>query len=1126
MIQEYRFNGLMNKDDGDEFIGKGQHKYANNLRFYGGQEGLRAENIKGLTQIPYTLPAGDNQCIGSFYDPVRQRIIWFNYNSNGRNGIYQYIIETGVASELLVCFTDSVDDILEFSPNFPIPSVVLIYTTEDDGDILHWTDRLNRPFKLNLKDAEENLYGAEWLQDYLTVNRQTPQLAPSCTYSDDASVSINNLRSKLYQFRYRFWYKDNTKSTWSTYSKLFTPANPDDLATNVDPTKNNRIDVTLTTGGEDCTKIEIAFRQSIVNTFSDCFLIPALDKDELSIDDNTTYTYQFYNDGAYTPLDPKETNLLWSNVPQLANTMELLNGNVIIYGATTEGYDYDEVQNITVEVTLIDNPDASALYILSYLSGRNWVFMFLGNPEAGDIIILYVTLVFANGNPDANYSYGYAVQAGDDAEDVSLAFIALINASPDLVHATQRTDSNGTSGILIIGDNAFDVVQAEQDPEITYINPDPAIDDISIAMFHPLSRYKIGRVYFDEFDETNGVVTNADLDIITPEVNTTSQTQMTIPQIHIEVNDQPPIWAKSFSWVFTNSLTYQTTLYTVSCQTLQDGNFGYLNITNQQNNENKYPQYSYLNGDRVRVIGQFGSAVTLVDVPIVDFVTDPTILGVVTVGIFLKVPFDATVMASWGVGQPRWTIEIYTPTQNTSEDSQIYWEVGERYLVLNPYTADRAHQGMVQDQVVGVQPAIYNFIRGDFYIRTRKLQLNANLTDTQTVWIIDQSVSDQYPSRVKNNGRPYVIDKSAKNDYYMTRSRWSQSYFQNTNINQTNIFYPEDLDEIDRAKGDIQRFKTRERILRVFQNRGCGQYGVYARFIQNNQGQNELVTTNEIITTNNIQYYLGEFGVGDQFTGLVSATMQDYFVDPVRGYQIRLSQDGITPISELYKGQFYIRNLLTPYNKTYLRSDGSIARILGTYNFFDEEYITVLQGGTNNGSTIDSYAFSFNERRNGYCSFFDYNTLEWITCAEDTLYMWKNGELWVQDNETRCNFFGVQYDAEIQVPFNDNLYQKKSWQSIIELGNTTWECPEIYSNVNTYTGQRQETNAGEREFTTYEGMATASVKRDRFSRGGKTNGSFMKGNYLIVTLKKDDASALTYLDSVTAVFVDSPLNRT
>ena len=54
--------------------------------------------------------------------------------------------------------------------------------------------------------------------------------------------------------------------------------------------------------------------------------------------------------------------------------------------------------------------------------------------------------------------------------------------------------------------------------------------------------------------------------------------------------------------------------------------------------------------------------------------------------------------------------------------------------------------------------------------------------------------------------------------------------------------------------------------------------------------------------------------MGTQYSSLVSCKNTDYFVDPVRGYQIRLSNDGMIPISELYKGQFYIRSLLIPYN--------------------------------------------------------------------------------------------------------------------------------------------------------------------------------------------------------------------
>ncbi len=37
--------------------------------------------------------------------------------------------------------------------------------------------------------------------------------------------------------------------------------------------------------------------------------------------------------------------------------------------------------------------------------------------------------------------------------------------------------------------------------------------------------------------------------------------------------------------------------------------------------------------------------------------------------------------------------------------------------------------------------------------------------------------------------------------------------------------------------------------------------------------------------------------------------------------------------------------------------------------------------------TIDAYTWSFNEKRNAYCSFYDYHP-EWITSAEDVMYSW------------------------------------------------------------------------------------------------------------------------------------------
>ena len=43
-----------------------------------------------------------NQCIGSYYDELKQRVFYFNWNSNGYNGIYIYDIKLNITTPLLV----------------------------------------------------------------------------------------------------------------------------------------------------------------------------------------------------------------------------------------------------------------------------------------------------------------------------------------------------------------------------------------------------------------------------------------------------------------------------------------------------------------------------------------------------------------------------------------------------------------------------------------------------------------------------------------------------------------------------------------------------------------------------------------------------------------------------------------------------------------------------------------------------------------------------------------------------------------------------------------------------------------------------------------------------------------
>jgi hypothetical protein len=356
-----------------------------------------------------------------------------------------------------------------------------------------------------------------------------------------------------------------------------------------------------------------------------------------------------------------------------------------------------------------------------------------------------------------------------------------------------------------------------------------------------------------------------------------------------------------------------------------------------------------------------------------------------------------------------------------------------------------------------------------------------------------------------------VVDESARNTFYGTRHRWSEEYQQNTNINETNIFYPLNLDEIDRSKGDIQRIICEDRVVYFYQNRGVGNYAVYGRYVKNNDGSTALITTTDIITPGNINYLLGQWGLGDQFCSLVRASNIHYFADPVRGYLIRRSQDGLTPISELNFGQYYIRSLIVPYNNTWTRPDGSWAKILGCYDFFEEQYMSFFQSGTSGSLSIDAYALSWNEKNNGFLSFYDILNPDWMMSAEDKMYGWKNGQLYVFDNEEAgnwCKFFGTKYYPSITLVYNDKVQIKKTFEALAYQGNQYWVAPVngdiVTSQPNPQTGMAQISQLKEVDFDIEEGLRYAAFWRDANSmsdaREALVNGDFLKGTSIEVKL--------------------------
>jgi hypothetical protein len=383
-----------------------------------------------------------------------------------------------------------------------------------------------------------------------------------------------------------------------------------------------------------------------------------------------------------------------------------------------------------------------------------------------------------------------------------------------------------------------------------------------------------------------------------------------------------------------------------------------------------------------------------------------------------------------------------------------------------------------------------------------------NITPLRTINILvdDPSFSDIFNLQTSSNSRPLIVDINAKNAYYSTLVRYSQAYQQGTSINGTNRFYYLDQDTYDKKFGDIVRMKLHNRDLRIFQYKKCGVVPVFSVETLNQDGTNNLVASSKIV--NPIRYYEGEFGIGNQPTSLATSGYADYFADPVKGYFLRLSQDGITPISELYKMQTFAGNNLPNYLSSHTYSSGGSAKILGVFYFSkdrDGEFISVLQPGTG----LTGYTLAFNEVKNHYTSFYSFNP-EAILNFENKLASFKNGQLYIHDSATRNNFYGTQYSSSITFVFNKDNILKKTFDYVTFDATDYWTSPTI-GDVTTSLGQPSNLVQGDYEI--YEGMYHGALQRDNNSLGGVINGDYLKGTWIQAKFS-NSATSLVYLSGL------------
>lgn len=1298
MVQAFPFSGQLNYDDPIEVVPSMTHIDALNVQFYGTLPNLQVRNTPGTREKtnPFLTNDNNNLTVGRFYDSVNKRIFLFNYRGDAKKALYMYDTILGVFYRLAEENINVEVGVLGIGQT-PIIHINIMYGDSAQGDILYWIDSFGVPKKINVQRAIAGGYGTI-MHGYLDVAKQPADIIPYVVYENDPANTINNLRKKLFRFKIRWVFDDKDKAVTSSQSEMPLPYQAFDQEIDSDPTKNCRIAVTYQTGPANVKKIEILAANSMGAVMSDWYLVSSIDKSVDNIPNNDIATFVFYNDKAYTFIDIEESIQLFDLVPIRAGAQSLLNGNVLDYGNITEGY-----PNLTLFNDGANTSSISKSFV-PYYYGRYFSTLTanqdgLSGFGSGPIRIIVRGVIFSflsfdtytvNFTDATNISY--TVQNGDDAASVieGLRVDALSKGYSILAVSSNELYVSKT-GMVLAGS--------------IITNPNYAVNALMNTSFNAYdwsSKYAYGLVYFDQKGRTNGAVFTNGFSIQTSayvENNPTGD----IPFMVASIYHQPPDWAYYFQWVRTKNLSKSFFVQWVSDRTYKDiatvsglVKYAYISIEAlnvfKTNNPGSPLGYSFTAGDRVRFFSRRapdGTTANLYgntkDFEVVASLTSPTINGAVREGQFIKIVLPTTDGAfDFGAsGFDNYFIEIYTPTQPVSNDLNVYFEFGERYAISNPGTSTRAHQGMTQNQVYLSQPAVYNFFKGDDYVKLRAIQTgnvftwsvpqspgngfrfliplnfvgstftDSNITPhsvplsgvgnsfnpaTDNRWLvqvgsdvvlfkvggsisinfptarsgdtwkvycinksgdqyifdtfdasaagtytipitnvdfngslsqvislendnlflvaqsvnnnsdrqlnflastftlsvdrvvnqrcIDPNFSDYYPSSVNSNGRAFVYDENASQVTYPVMHRWSLAYQTNTNINRTCRFYPQNFDEFIREFGAIKRMMFWDKALTIFQERKCGRIGVYNKFITDAAGNQQLITTTDIITQNNVQYYNGEFGVGNQPDSVVQSGFVYYFTDPIRGKQLRLSRDGLTDLSELYKTQTWgttnITKYLTPYNYTF----GGTSRITGTFNVRKDnvgEYLCVLQPGTFGDETIQGQTMGFDESRNSFTSLYSFAP-ECIVCAENTLYSFRNGRMYIHDVVTAGGmnrFYGTTYDSYIARAFNAGLLEKKSWESITEVANSIWDCPLIYTNYYSYGTTVQQSNLIADDFQKLESTYNATFWGDINSIGGLL-GDVLKGNLIVIKFRATTPTNLSTLSAINLYFIDSP----
>lgn len=346
----------LNKDDDERLVKATEMTDALNVRVSSDDNGdaLVLKNAYGNTEITLNtaLPAGTNKVIGSVASEQSNSIYYFVWNSNDDHSIYKYSAGTNKSEQVYK------DSVLSFNKNGFVKGNVV--TSIDGDELLYFNSGTSEPKKINASKAlrDTSYPGGSTDEEkllFLTVAKQPPLKPPTYNIVNNASLKTNNISDKVFQFAYRYIYEDGEISALSPYSSLTTSVAQlrDGFNTQAARDFYNQINVFVRNTIADVSKIQVFAREGNEGTFYEI-------AEKINNKNTNAVTINFNNQFKGEALSIDDKNKLFDNVPQQADSQEIVDGRMM-YGGYTEGY-----PNTNPNVSLIANyKDTEEIYNVS-----------------------------------------------------------------------------------------------------------------------------------------------------------------------------------------------------------------------------------------------------------------------------------------------------------------------------------------------------------------------------------------------------------------------------------------------------------------------------------------------------------------------------------------------------------------------------------------------------------------------------------------------------------------------------------------------------------------------------------------------------------------------------------------